>query len=47
LDAVSENIVSKPESLMSSRTGFIQWNPSEEADKYYYEIFSGESLELS
>ena len=44
LDAVVDNLVSKPESLVSSRTGFIQWNPSIEAVEYYYEVLSGESI---
>ena len=47
LDAVVDNLVSKPESLMSSRTWFIQWEPSVDAVKYYYEVLSGESVELS
>ena len=47
LDAVVDNLVSKPESLMSSRTWFIKWNPSADAVKYYYEVLSGENVELS
>ncbi len=44
LDAVVENIVSKPESLMSSRTWFIKWDPSVDAVNYYYEVLSGENI---
>ena len=44
LDAVVENIVSKPESLMSSWTWFIKWDPSVDAVKYYYEVLSGGSI---
>ncbi len=47
LDAVVENIVSRPESLVSSWTWVIQWNLSPEAVNYYYEVLSWDSIVLS
>ena len=47
LDAVVENIVSKPNSLVSSWTWFIQWDVSDDVNNYYYEVLSGDLVVLS
>lgn len=47
LDAVQENIVPKPTSLVSSRTWVIKWDSVDWAVQYYYEVLDWNEVVLS